>query len=196
MNQCKAKQPCKHRPRFKGDWLVYCDGCEYDSMTSIGQNSKDNLTPLNAVELEAELCAVTGELETLKQSLTSNGTIVEANLVQKNEKLQAQVAMLRDAGRLAMNLDYFREHNALATTMQNALDSTASSDAWMKEHDAKLLEEFAFKWLPNIKRHDYQSSRQQTDHNYTVDECIKHALSMASELRSPESDVDQATRLT
>jgi hypothetical protein len=54
---------------------------------------------------------------------------------------------------------------------------------WLREKKAESLELFATKWLPHMKQCDQQSSMNQTIHNLAVDDCIRHAFSMAQELR-------------
>jgi hypothetical protein len=74
----------------------------------------------------------------------------------------------------------------ISVMLQEARQLQPSLSA-LNEERAKVLTEFATKWLPNMKRKDMQSSLTQTTHNLVVDDCIKHAFSMASNLRGEKT---------
>lgn len=87
-------------------------------------------------------------------------------LKQENEKLKADVAMLREA------LVYHQKLTRPISKSIDALSATASSDAWLKDQKAKVLEDA-------IAR---------------VDDGAKAMLRRKlQELCSPESDIDQST---
>lgn len=58
----------------------------------------------------------------------------------------------------------------------------AMQEAYERKVKAKTLEECATKWLPNMRRNEFESSVDKASHNMAVDACVKHVLYMAAEL--------------
>lgn len=115
-------------------------------------------------------------------------------LEQENEKLRAQLARMRAT--LSECAEYFNwtQHSDLLTKVACALDgSNNESDAWMKEQKAKWLGEVT---QPHIEMcmlpPDSVNASSWCD---GVHAAFNELRRMASELRSPESDVDQDTRM-
>ena len=110
----------------------------------------------------------------------------------ENEYLKRERAMLVDLRYelkgIAADVDAGNEFDAvcrrtLGRVIVTLSNSEPQATQWLEEKKAEVLEVFATKWLPNMKHRDQQSSASQTTHNMAVDDCIKHALSMANELR-------------
>lgn len=61
---------------------------------------------------------------------------------------------------------------------------TTTAEAYEREVQANAVTKLATEWLPHMKRRDWTSSINQTLHNLAVDDCIKHSLAYATELRA------------
>ena len=61
------------------------------------------------------------------------------------------------------------------------LFSEKELEAFRRECECNVLEEFATKWLPSIKRCDNQTSQSQTWQNQGIDDAIKHVFAMIKE---------------
>ena len=100
---------------------------------------------------------------------------------------QAREAMLVEAGSMAMNLDYFREHNALATAMREALSNSA-------EHTTKFMAEVRMKAYADVLEDAIDICQNQQGNEESDDfaqgfeagckECEEGIKHLANELRS------------
>ena len=106
-------------------------------------------------------------------------------------KCEDKAELLAAKARIADMLHYPSCWDTAAyPTVESALHEVAMSfrcnnDDCSAAHDAevrrKVLEEFSYKWLPNLRITDSQSSLNKTTHNLAIDDAVKHALRMAQE---------------
>lgn len=148
-------------------------------------------------------------------------------LEQENEKLKTDVAMLRDALKFyADGKNYYEELECFGGQCvvkefghkaQEVISATSSSDAWLKEQKAKVLEEAACAFESNgadamfavdelrrmtaeLRSAPAEATCKSCDGNDGDKPCAypsegKHGCLRDARMRTPESDDDQSIRI-
>jgi len=133
--------------------------------------------------LESKVCIAA---EWLSRKYYANALIVlEQAITANSESVAVWEAENQDNAALATELWATAQAPTSTIGIEGVVELLLPAiETYEREVQAKAVTKLATEWLPHMKRKDFTSSANQTLHNLAVDDCIKHALAYATELRA------------